>query len=424
VAHEVQSKRLADAVKIDRFRSVPAKPMHIIYLFTTFPKASETFLQREVEAMMTRGHQLTVYSLFGGGGEFQGLRVKKFSMWKLLQLIWVIPWVAFSRWDVFGIIWRGLWTRKAPSWLNFWENMLGAGFAGIFLPAIRRDNPDLIHAAWGGAPATAAWMLHRLAGYKFSAAAHAYDIYEHGGDWWLDEKLAEAEFIHTSTEMGRKTLIERGIDAALIHVVRRGMVEFPACRELREDRSTIHLVCIARLVPKKGFDHQMKIYAVLREAGVLFETRIVGEGPERARIEQDIAAKDLGGIVTLLGELSQPEVVSQLAWADGLLHTGIVVSSGDRDGLPNVIPEAMIAGVVVFTSPHAATTEAIENGTSGWVLPVEAPSRWVEAITSLQGETNPLEEIRLAARNWAEKNYNGVQNAQKLSELFEAAVQR
>ena len=126
----------------------------------------------------------------------------------------------------------------------------------------------------------------------------------------------------------------------------------------------------------------------------------------------------------MLGELSQPEVVSQLAWADGLLHTGIVASSGDRDGLPNVIPEAMIAGVVVFTSPHAATTEAIENGTSGWVLPVEAPSRWVEAITSLQGETNPLEEIRLAARNWAEKNYNGVQNAQKLSELFEAAVQR
>ncbi|MDA8527763.1 hypothetical protein N9K67_03075 [Opitutaceae bacterium] len=129
---------------------MPAKPLHIVYLFTTFPKTSETFLQREVEAIIAQGHHLTIYSLFGGGGSFQGLAVRKFSMWYLLQLAWVIPWVAFSRWDVFGVIFKGLFTRKAPSWLNFWENMLGAGFAGIFLSEIRRANPDLIHAAWGG----------------------------------------------------------------------------------------------------------------------------------------------------------------------------------------------------------------------------------------------------------------------------------
>lgn len=418
------SKRLAVGRKPDRFRDVPDKPLHLVYLFTTFPKTSETFLQREVEAIVAQGHQITIYSLFGGGGGFNGLRVRKFSMWLLLQLIWVIPWVAFSRWDVFGLILRGLFTRKSPSWLNFWENMLGAGFAGIFLSEINRLKPDLIHAAWGGAPATAAWMLRRLGGYRFSAAAHAYDIYEHGGDWWLDEKLVEAEFIHTSTEMGRNSLIERGHDAAKIHVVRRGMMSFPNCRELRQDRSTLHMVCIARLVAKKGFDHQLRIYAELKAKGVSFQARIVGEGPERSRMEQQIESLGLGGSVSLLGQLKQSEVLSQLRWADVLLHTGIVAESGDRDGLPNVIPEAMIAGVLVITSPHAATTEAISDGETGWVLPVEESSRWAEALESVRRNDNGLDSIRQAARRWAEENYNGDRNARNLSELFVKAAQR
>ncbi|MDB4473859.1 glycosyltransferase [Opitutaceae bacterium] len=398
------------------------KPLHIVYLFTTFPKASETFLQREVEAIVAQGHRLTVYSFFGGGGDFNGLEVRKFSMWYLLQLGWVIPWVAFSRWDVFGVILRGLFTRKAPSWLNFWENMLGAGFAGIFFSDIQRLKPDLIHAAWGGAPATAAWILRRLGGYRFSAAAHAYDIYEHGGDWWLDEKLVEAEFIHTSTEMGRNSLVERGQDATKIHVVRRGMMNFPSCRELRQDRSTLRVICIARLVAKKGFDHQLRIYAELKANGVSFEGRIVGEGPERSHIEQQIESLGLGGSVTLLGQLNQSDVLSQLRWADVLLHTGIVAKTGDRDGLPNVIPEAMITGVLVFTSPHAATTEAITDGKTGRVLPVEESERWAKAIESVRDNDPSLESIRRAARQWAEDNYNGEKNARKLSELFVEAA--
>jgi len=408
--------------KPDSFRHVPAKPLHIVYLFTTFPKTSETFLQREVEAIIAQGHHLTIYSLFGGGGSFQGLAVRKFSMWYLLQLAWVIPWVAFSRWDVFGVIFKGLFTRKAPSWLNFWENMLGAGFAGIFLSEIRSANPDLIHAAWGGAPATAAWLLHRLGGYRFSAAAHAYDIYEHGGDWWLDEKLHEAKFIHTSTEMGRNSMIERGHEPEKIHVIRRGMMSFPECRELREDRSTLRIICIARLVAKKGFGHQLKIYADLKANEVPFEVRIVGEGPERARIEQQIQALGLRNCVDLLGQLDQAEVMGQLRWADVLLHTGIVAQSGDRDGLPNVIPEAMIAGVLVFTSPHAATTEAITDGETGWVLSVEETEQWSQTLASVRGHDPQLDSIRQAARQWAEDNYNGEKNARKLSALFVESV--
>lgn len=401
---------------------VRAQPIRIAYLFTTFPQPTETFLQREVKAMMGQGFELELYSLFGGGGTFAGVRVHKFSMWRLVELLWVIPWVAVTRWDVFGILWRGLWSRRAPGWLNFWENMLGAGFAGIFYPHFKRHRPDWVHAAWSGAPATAAWILHRLNRLPYSAAAHAYDIYEHGGDWWLLEKLAEARFIHTSTEMGRDSLISRGVDPAKLHVIRRGMENFPPCRPLRPDRNPLQLRCIARLVAKKGLDHQLRIYRALVDAGIRFEAQIIGEGPERARLERMIAELNLADHVTLAGHLDQSQVWSHLGQADALLHTGIVAPSGDRDGLPNVIPEAMIAGVMVLTSPNAATTEAITDGETGWVLPVDQPDRWVERIRDLGGPDSALEPVRVAARRWVEENYDGARNAERLAQLFEDAV--
>lgn len=416
------SKRLAPDGLNPRLAAVRPAPIRVAYLFTTFPQPTETFLQREVRAMIGRGLDLRLYSLFGGGGTFAGQPVIKFSLWRLLELLWIIPWVALSRWDVFGILWRGLWTRRAPSWLNFWENMLGAGFAGVFYPHFRRHAPDLVHAAWSGAPATAAWILHRLNGHRYSTAAHAYDIYEHGGDWWLREKLTEARFIHTSTTMGRATLVERGLDPAKIHVIRRGLENFPPCRPLRPERTHLRLLCIARLVAKKGLDHQLRIYRALADQGVEFEARIVGEGPERGRLEEQISALKLAPHVKLPGHLSQQAVWEDLGRADALLHTGVVAATGDRDGLPNVIPEAMIAGVLVLTSPHAATTEAVTDGQTGWVLPVDQPARWAERLAGLRHPDPAWDRVRLSARAWAEENYDGTRNAQRLAALFEKAL--
>ncbi|HOG94532.1 MAG TPA: colanic acid biosynthesis glycosyltransferase WcaL, partial [Opitutaceae bacterium] len=85
-------------------------PPTIAYLFTTFPKPTETFLQREVIAMIERGAQLRLYSLWGGGGSFRGVRVRTFPKWKLLTLIWMIPYTAV-RWP--KLMWElivGLWT--------------------------------------------------------------------------------------------------------------------------------------------------------------------------------------------------------------------------------------------------------------------------------------------------------------------------
>jgi glycosyltransferase involved in cell wall biosynthesis len=393
-------------------------PPEIAYIFTTFPKSTETFLQREIVALRARGANLRIHSLWGGSPSFRGAKVERFNKWRLLALVWVLPYESWRRPDVLRQVVRGLLTRRAPSWLNFWENLLGAGFACLAARSFRRNPPALVHAAWGGAPATAAWLLWRLDGHRFSAAAHAYDIYEHGGDWWLKEKLDCALFIHTSTEMARRTLLARGLPEDKVVCIRRGLEKPPAIKPLRASRSPLRLLCVARLVEKKGLDRQLAIYAALRAAGVPFAARIVGGGPLQAELEKLAGRLGVAADVTFTGELPQHGVWDQFAWADVLLHTGVIAPSGDRDGLPNVIPEAMSVGVLVVTSPTAAATEAVADGVNGIVAPVETADAWVAALRRLSADDDLAERLRAGAREWVAENFDANRNAGRLLERF------
>jgi glycosyltransferase involved in cell wall biosynthesis len=120
--------------------------------------------------------------------------------------------------------------------------------------------------------------------------------------------------------------------------------------------------------------------------------------------------------------LEQPQVWEQLAWADVLLHTGVVAPSGDRDGLPNVIPEAMAAGVLVVTSPVSATTEAVQQERTGLVCDVDLPLAWQVAFQRLAGDDELAERLRTAARRWVEENYDAHRNTARLVECFEEAA--
>ncbi|HEY0945405.1 MAG TPA: glycosyltransferase, partial [Opitutaceae bacterium] len=234
--------------------------------------------------------------------------------------------------------------------------------------------------------------------------------------------LEPARFVHTSTEMGLATLTERGIARGRVHCIRRGLEVFPPLKALRPERSSLRIVCVARLVAKKGLQRQLRIYAALRSAGQVFEARVLGDGPLRAELEQTVAELGLSDHVRFLGHQPQPEVWRQLAWADVLVHTGVVAPSGDRDGLPNVIPEAMAAGTLVVTSPVAGTIEAICDGETGLVADVDDPVAWVRALQRLQTDDALASRMQVAARRWVEASFDAHRNAARLHALFVEAA--
>jgi glycosyltransferase involved in cell wall biosynthesis len=158
------------------------------------------------------------------------------------------------------------------------------------------------------------------------------------------------------------------------------------------------------------------------ESGLAFEARIVGDGPLQSALEARAGQLGVAGQVKFLGKLPQAAVWEQLAWADVLLHTGIVAPSGDRDGLPNVIPEAMAAGVLVVTSPISATTEAVQQARTGLVADVDLPLAWVVALRQLGEDDTLAETLRAAARRWVEENYDAHKNTARLAACFTEAM--
>lgn len=390
-------------------------PPEFVLIFTRFPYPTETFLQREVRALRAQGARFRLVSLWGGATSFDGLAVEQFNRWRLFATVWLLPCESLrDRGRLLGEMWATLRRRRPPGWTNFWETLLGCGYGVVEARRTRREKPRHLHAVWGSSPAAAAWTLGRLAGATYSMAAHAYDLYEHGGDWLLREKAAEARFVRTSTAMAAAELAARGVEPRKILLVRRGLDALPPRKPLRADRAVLRLVCVARLVEKKGLERQLEFYAAAKAAGLQFEARIYGDGELRARLEELIRRHGLAGAVTLCGHRPLEEIFAALAWTDVLVHTGVVARSGDRDGLPNVIPEAMASGAIVVTSPTAGTTEAIADGVTGLVVPMDSADGWVAAWRKLADDDALGERLRAGARRWVEENFDAHRNTSVL----------
>lgn len=398
------------------------KPLRIIYICTTFPKLSEQFIQREVDGLRRLSLDLEIISLWGGERLYKGIPIRTFPKIHLLHLLWTLPCAVIRRPGAFVNTLGKFFSGQPPSVLNFFETLLGYGYALVSWMRIRKDPPDLIHGIWATSPVSAAYFLHALTGVPYSMGAHAFDVFEDGGDWHLKEKIGRARMVHCSSTNTARHILSRGGDPDKVKVIRRGLTEFPKFKPLRKNRRPVRLVSVGRLVEKKGFFHQLDIYKALKQADVPYLAHIVGSG------DMDIPLRDyrdksgLHNDVEFWGQLSYAAVQKQLAWADLFLFTGRISSNGDRDGLPNVIGESMAHGVVVLTTDVGATTEAVRNGGTGLVLPAGDLPAWVDAVKRLMVEDESMEVLRKHARRWVEENFDAHKNSEQLLQAFHGAV--
>ncbi len=390
--------------------------LRIAYLFTTFPKYSESFLQRELRAMDAEPEvEAVIHSFYGGSGSrFERFPVKHFG-WRdylLLPLRLVRELVRSP--GAFGFLATAYCRTPPRSWINFLEQLLGLAFAISYAGRFRRERPQLMHAVWATAPATAALLLSRLTAIPFSMGAHAYDIHRQGGDCLLAAKLAAASMIHTTTEDARQALLSRGADDGKIRLIRRGLDHIPDFEPNRKWASPVRLISVGRLVEKKGYFEQIALYRRFADAGIRFTAEILGDGPLRVPLQEAIQAHGLADIVTLGGQVDYAGVADAYRRANIFIFTGRIAASGDRDGLPNVIGEAMAAGLVVMSSPVAGTPEAVISGKTGELIPLDQPQEWLRRLEKVINDANYRESLRHGAHLWVRENFDAHVNARRL----------
>ena len=389
------------------------------YLLTTFPKTSETFVQREIRGLRRAGLDFDLFTIWGGGSAFESRPVNQFYLIELVLVpVWLIYWfVRRPRVVTKHLIW--MFTRPT-SWLNYQETWLGYGFGLVRAQRFVRSYRK-VHAGWATMPATAALLIHDLTGLPFSIGAHAYDIFYRGGDGLLPEKIESAVFTHSSNVAAQSALIERFPDLAeKMYVVRRSLDPMPVFQwtGLRNhgEPESIHFISVGRLIPKKGFDRLIDLIVESERQGLDWSLAIVGDGPERVRLEADIKANHMEERISLLGGMDYTAVESCYTASDAFLFAGVVSTDGDRDGLPNVIPEAMAVGLPVFAQPAPGVLEAVIDQATGFLTDFSETGDAVRLIDQAL-RTDSLGKVVHAARSWVETAFSVEANSQRLMAL-------
>ena len=392
----------------------------ICYLYTTFPLVSETFLQREMRVIRTKTSALELHSIWGGKTSFEGLKVQRFYLWELIKLFYWLPYWIVKKPAVIGWFFSGLIVHPPRYGKNWAENLLGFAFALIRVRAIEAWNPQLIHAVWATMPATAALTINKLTGIPFSMGAHAYDIFQKGGDCFLKNKIAEARFIHTSTKFAKSYLLSLGANSQKVHLIRRGLSVSPPANQMREQIDVIHFLTIGRLVEKKGYMEQLRIYRDLRKRSIPFTVEIVGDGPLLKQLSRLIRDYQLESQVKLIGKVPHEEIQAYYERADFFIFTGIVAKNGDRNGLANVIPEAMARGIPVITTPDSGIVENFKPDCEAAILPIRPIEAWVVKIKELAADYEQRKALVDNARAWVDKRFSAQKNSARLFKLIEA----
>lgn len=399
--------------------NAPTAAHRVAYFVMRYPLLTQSFLDREMRGVMAAGLEVEVHPLWDLGNATEpapgGPRIVRLTF---LATLWAALLEALRH---PLIVLRGLRAllRHRPTFAEGWFMVVWGGICALAkASAFRAAPPCWLHGAWATAPATAALGLSVLLRRPFSFGAHAYDLHRHGGDPLLPLKLQRARFVHTTTQMNVDDLRRRFPDAqAEIVLARRGLAALPPPRPEPDDdwsARTVQLLSVARLVPKKGHRFQFELMRELHRRGVRARLVILGDGPLKRPLRQEAHLDGLD--IHLPGAASPAEVAEAYRLADIFLHTGVVDDEGDRDGLPNVVPEAMAAGALVISSPGGGAAEAIAHEQTGLLADPHDPSALADAVLRLRNDAALRARLRPAARAWVEREFLAANNARHLAQ--------
>lgn len=356
----------------------------IAYIIGRYPLLTTTFIDREITEARRQGARVHVLSLRPTDERSLSPAqealvpsvsyVRPIGFWRLIR---AHARFLRSRPGALARAYVRLATLPHDSLRSRLKTVLHVGLGVATADMLGGKRPDHLHAHFVDRAAVVAWVSSRLLDIPFSVTAHANDIYV--SPVLLADKLAAAKFAATCTEYNRSYLIEEvGPNQADIVTIHHGidLQSFPARRQ--SSGSSPMVLTVGQLREKKGLRHLIEAAALLADR--CLEIVIAGDGPLRAELQDQVDSLGLGQKVRLLGAVSHDRVLELMQSATVFVLPSVVAADGDRDGIPNVILEAMGMELPVVATRHSGIPEAVIDGVTGVLVDVGDPAGLARAI--------------------------------------------
>jgi glycosyltransferase involved in cell wall biosynthesis len=401
----------------------------VAYVLLWFPEPSQTFILDEINTLRGQGLDVKVYTLYGPR-----------PRWRLAGLESPLAPVFHLGTAALGDLWRDLgslsrWGQQAAPFLRRvlvrrWRSpetageALWAALAGVHLARqFLADGVEHIHAPWADGPATAAWVASSLSFIPFSFAAHAHDIYPPDGA--LLEKLTAATWVRAISEANRRYLasLAPGETGKIIKIpIGNPLVGASKPAVPLPTRPPYRLLALGRLVAKKGFASLIEACRILSAQGFEFHLTLAGDGPQRSHLSRVIRKARIESRVSLPGFVPHREVPQLFRESDLFIMPSVITPSGDRDGIPTVILEALAHEVPVVATDVSGIPELIRPGETGWLAPPSDPKALAQVI--LEALADPTEARCRAqrGRELVKKQFDSQKNYALLKTCLEKQI--
>lgn len=399
--------------------------MRIAYLTGEYPRATDTFIQREVAGLRALGVEVHTFSVRPTGTEHivgteqQAERDRTVTLLpphipQLLQAHFSLLFRSPRRYS------QGLklaWVGRSPGFKALLYQFIYFIEAGTLAHALKQRQIQHLHNHLADSSCTVAMLAATLAGIRFSFTIHGPAIFFEPYRWRLDLKVRQALFVSCISYYCRSQLMlfcpsDQWPKLHIVHCA----VDLQRFTPVIHQPNSKKLLYTGRLSAAKGLPILFQAMAQVVPHHPDVALTLVGDGLDRTALETLAADLKLTPYIKFVGYQSQEAVCQYLHNSD------IFVLPSFSEGLPVALMEALAAGVPVITTAIAGISELVEDGMNGYLIPPGAMEPLVLRLEQLLSDANLRQQMGTAGRIKVTQDFNLAQEVPWLKQVMEAAL--
>ncbi len=398
----------------------------IAYLTGEYPRATDTFVQREIAAHRDAGWSVETFAIRRpavseqAGPELKAERDATryvLDCSKLSILASQIKHILARPMRYLSAL-RLATRTSAPGLSARLYQLFYLAEAAVVAEWLIRDRVEHFHNHFANSSCSVAMLASRISGIPFSFTVHGPAIFFEPMGWRLDEKVRQARFVSCISHYCRSQVMihaetNRWGD---LHIVHCG-VRPKEYATRRHEGVGSRLLFVGRLAAVKGVPVLLESVASMAASGREVHLTLIGDGPDREALEQRATELEIESNVTFAGYKSAAEVAAELE------RTDVFVMASFAEGVPVVLMEALAAAVPVVATRIAGVGELVVDGVCGWTVPPGDAGALASSVEDLLDNPSRRTEFGGAGRAIVSSQFDIAREAAWLRELMNNSLE-
>lgn len=397
--------------------------MKLAYFTSRYPAISHTFIMREILALRARGIEVETISqrtpaddeILSHDDRAERARTFYILPPKWGRLLSAHLRVLFTRpLRYIATLWFAQTTRPPGARVVLWHLFYFVESV-LLWDELRRRQAGHVHVHFAGPSATLVMIASRLGELTYSMTVHGSTVFFDVQKAVLRQKVEHARFVFCISEFTRAQVAAQVAPEywQKLRVVHCG-VDTDNHRPSGESasRTSINVLCVTRLVPAKGVSLLIEAVARLQKELPELRCTLVGDGPDRDRLERLAIARGVADRIEFVGAVGQDHIQRYYHEAD------VFALPSFAEGVPVVLMEAMAHGVPVVGTAVGGVSELIEPDVTGLLVPAGDVSALTSALRRLCSDQDLRSALIANGRRKVVHEFNIADIAAQVGELF------